>query len=270
MYEEYYGLTERPFRKTPDPRFLFMSGEHSEALARMQYGVEEKDLILITGDIGTGKTTLSRALIDSLDETYKPILIINPRLSPTQFLKLLARRLGIENPSYFKADLVDDISNALYAHHEEGICPVIIIDEAQLIPGKGTFDEIRLLTNCQLDDENLFSLILIGQPELRKKLAKKHYEPLLQRLSMLYHLKPLNLEETKSYIKHRLAVAGRKEPLFTEEAVDEIFNCSEGVPRKINNMASNALLEGFGKELEMIDKDIIFDVASDMQLLRQE
>ena len=269
MYEEYYGLTERPFRKTPDPRFLFMSNEHSEALARMQYGVEEKDLVLITGDIGTGKTTLSRALIDSLDESYKPILIINPRLSPNQFLKLLAKRLGIETPSYFKADLIDDINNALYSHHEEGICPVVIIDEAQLIPGKGTFDEIRLLTNCQLDDETLFSLILIGQPELRKKLAKKHYEPLLQRLSILYHLKPLTLDETRNYIMYRLSVAGRKEPLFTEGAVDEIFKCSEGVPRKINNIASNALLEGFGKEIEMIGEDIIFDVASDMQLLRQ-
>jgi len=224
MYEEYYGLTERPFRKTPDPRFLFMSGEHSEALARMQYGVEEKDLILITGDIGTGKTTLSRALIDSLDESYKPILIINPRLSPTQFLKLLAKRLGIENPSYFKADLIDDISNALYAHHEEGICPVVIIDEAQLIPGKGTFDEIRLLTNCQLDDENLFSLILIGQPELRKKLAKKHYEPLLQRLSILYHLKPLSLGETESYIKYSFFIYSSFSPKsFFKGALIRLF-----------------------------------------------
>ncbi len=267
MYEEFYGLEERPFRKTPDPRFLFMSGEHSEALARMQYGVEEKDLILITGEIGTGKTTLSRALVDSLDENYMPVLIINPRLSPTQFLKLLARRLGIDTPSYFKSDLFDEISSRLYALFEKGICPVIIIDEAQLIPGKGTFDEIRLLTNCQLDDQNLFSLIIIGQPELRKRLARKHYEPLLQRLSILYHLKPLSYDETHSYIEHRLKIGGRDETLFTEEAIGEIYKYSEGVPRKINNIASNALLEGFGKELKSIDKDVIFDVASDMQLL---
>ncbi|MDH3972796.1 MAG: AAA family ATPase [Deltaproteobacteria bacterium] len=267
MYEEFYGLKERPFRKTPDPRFLFMSGEHSEALARMQYGVEERELVLVTGDIGTGKTTLSRALIDSLDESFKPILIINPRLSPTQFLKLLARRLGIESPSYFKSDLIDEINDILFKHYESGICPVIIIDEAQLIPGKGTFDEIRLLTNCQLDDQNLFSLLLVGQPELRTRLARKHYEPLLQRVSILYHLKPLDLKETASYIEHRLKVAGREEALFTKEAVEEIFKYSGGVPRIINNIASNSLLEGFGKEADIIDKDIVFNIACDMQLI---
>lgn len=267
MYEEFYGLSERPFRKTPDPRFLYMSSEHSEALARMQYGVEEKELILITGEIGTGKTTLSRALVDSLDENYMPVLIINPRLSPTQFLKLLARRLGIDKPAYFKSDLVDEISSKLYSLYEEGICPVIIIDEAQLIPVKGTFDEIRLLTNCQLDDENLFSLIIIGQPELRKRLSGKHYEALLQRVSILYHLKPLGFDDTCSYIEFRLKIAGRDGPLFTENAIKEIYKYSDGIPRKINNIASNALLEGFGKELDSIDKDVIFDVVSDMQLL---
>lgn len=267
MYEEFYGLEERPFRKTPDPRFLYMSKEHSEALARMQYGVEERELVLITGDIGTGKTTLSRALIDSLDEQFKPVLIVNPRLSPTQFLKLLAKRLGVERPSYFKADLVDEISDLLFRNFENNICPVIVIDEAQLIPGKGTFDEIRLLTNCQLDDQNLFSLVLIGQPELRKRLARKHYEPLLQRISIMYNLKPLDREGTVRYIAHRLSVAGREEPLFTDEAIEEIFKYSGGIPRKINNLASNALLEGFGKEKDSIDKDVIYDVACDMQLV---
>lgn len=267
MYEEYYGLKARPFSKTPDPKFLFMSREHNEALARMQYGVEERELVLLTGEIGTGKTTLSRALIDTLDERFKPILVINPRLSPTQFLKLLAKRLGIERPSYFKADLVEEISEALYSHYENGVCPVMIIDEAQLIPNKGTFDEIRLLTNCQLDDQNLFSLILIGQPELRKRLAKKHYEPLLQRVSIHYHLKRLDLGETCSYVRHRLGVAGSEEPIFTEDALEEIFKYSEGVPRKINNIAANALLEGFGKELKRIGRDVVFDVAQDMYLV---
>lgn len=266
MYEEYYGLTSRPFKKTPDPRFLFMSKEHSEALARMQYGVEERELVLLSGDIGTGKTTLSRALIDSLDDTFLPILIINPRLSPAQFLKLLAKRLGVEKPSYFKADLVDEVSSILYEHFENGVCPVIIIDEAQLIPGKGTFDEIRLLTNCQLDDQNLFSLVMIGQPELKKRLLGKHYEPLLQRISIHYHLKPLTAEETARYIEHRLSIAGRATPLFTDDAVEEIFRSSQGIPRKINNVAANALLEGFGKEKEIIDKDVILDVAQDMRL----
>lgn len=266
MYRDFYGLQERPFSKTPDPKFLYMGKGHSEALARMQYGTEEKEMILITGEVGSGKTTLSRALIDSLDENYKPILIINPRLSPTQFLKLLAKRLGVENPSYFKSDLIEEVSDAIYACYEEGVCPVIIIDEAQLIPTKGTFDEIRLLTNCQLDDQNLVSLLLVGQPELRKRLKKKHYEPLLQRIGIVYHLNPLDLDETRNYIEHRLRVAGREEPLFTDDAIEEIFKYSTGVPRKINNIASNALLEGFGREMKIIDSDIIFDVAQDMQL----
>ena len=267
MYEEFYGLTSRPFGKTPDPRVLFMSKAHNEALARMQYGVEERELVSLTGEIGTGKTTLSRVLIDTLEDHFKPILIINPRLSPAQFLKLLAKRLGIEKPSYFKADLVEEVSEALYVNYEKGECPVIIIDEAQLIPGKGTFDEIRLLTNCQLDDQNLFSLVLIGQPELRKRLGRKHYEPLLQRVSIHYHLKQLDFNETCRYLKHRLHMAGAEEPLFTDDALEEIFKYSEGVPRKINNIAANALLEGFGKELAMIDRDVVFDVAQDMYLV---
>lgn len=266
MYKEFYGLKARPFSKTPDPRFLFMSKEHKEALARMQYGVEERELVLMTGEIGTGKTTLSRALVDSLDESCKPILIINPRLSPTQFLKLLARRLGVEKPSYFKSDLVEEISATLYEHYEKGVCPVVIIDEAQLIPGKGTFDEIRLLTNCQLDDQNLFSLILIGQPELRARLKRKHYESLLQRVGIHYHLKPLDFDETCSYVNHRLQVAGVDRTIFTDEAMEELFKYSEGVPRKINNIASNALLEGFGKDAAVIDRDIVFDIAQDMHL----
>jgi general secretion pathway protein A len=170
MYLEHYGFSVKPFDKTPNPVFFYKSPIHEEALARLQYGTEERELTLLTGEIGTGKTLLSRALIDILPDNYLPILIINPRLSPNQFLKTVAGRLGIESPSYFRTDLLDQINRALYRYYEEDICPVIIIDEAQLIPSKSTFDEIRLLTNFQLDDANLLSLVLIGQPELRKGL----------------------------------------------------------------------------------------------------
>ncbi len=170
MYEEFYALNCRPFSKSPDPRFLFFSKAHEEAFARLLYAVEEKDLILLTGEVGCGKTTLSRALMDRLGEDYRTIAIINPRLTPAQFLRTIARHFGIETPQGYKEDLIEVIYERVYDDYQKGVTPVIIIDEAQLIPDKATFEEIRLLTNFQLDEGNLLSLVLIGQPDLRKRL----------------------------------------------------------------------------------------------------
>src|SRR5512139_3628851 len=136
MYEAFYGFRERPFSKTPDPRFLFLSSGHREALARLQYAVEERDIVLLTGEIGCGKTTLSRALIDALDDHHRVMLIINPRLTPLEFLRALALRLEINEPARFKADLLEQIGTALFNCFERGICPVLVIDEAQLVPHK--------------------------------------------------------------------------------------------------------------------------------------
>ena len=155
MYEAYFGLQERPFSKTPDPRFLFLSKGHREALARMQYAVEERDLVLLTGEIGCGKTTLSRALMDALDDSFKVVCLINPRLTPLEFLSSLARHLGVTEPARFKVDLLEQIGKILFEYYENDMTPVVVIDEAQLVPHKETFDEIRLLTNFQLDDINL-------------------------------------------------------------------------------------------------------------------
>lgn len=149
MYEEFYGLTARPFTKTPDPKYLFLSRSHEEALARLQYAVEEKELILLTGDVGCGKTTLTRALMDILGESYKIVTIINPVLTPAQFLRALAKRLDIDIPSVYKSDLLDAIYEKVYQEYEAGTSIVIIIDEAQLIPSRDTFEEIRLLTNFE-------------------------------------------------------------------------------------------------------------------------
>ncbi len=173
MYEEFYGLKERPFSKTPDPKYLFLSKKHEEALARLQYAVEEKDLILLTGEVGCGKTTLTRALMDMLDDRYRVINVINPMLTPAQFLRTIALRMDIAAPSGHKADLLEAIYGKVYEDHEAGITPVIIIDEAQLIPDRDTFEEIRLLTNFQLDYTNLLSLVLVGQPDLRKRLTTR-------------------------------------------------------------------------------------------------
>ncbi len=265
MFKEYFGLKIRPFSKTPDPKFLFYSRSHEEALARLMQGVEEKELILLTGEIGAGKTTLSRALMDSLGEEYRVISMLNPRLTPIQFLKSVAKGFDIDT-TRAKDELLDTIYEKVYEDYTKGITPVIIIDEAQLIPYKSTFEEIRLLTNFQLDDENLLSVILIGQPDLRKRLERKAYLPLRQRIGFRYHLNALNDEEVKEYVKHRLSVAGRTDLLFNEEAIEALCRLSQGIPRIINNLASNSLLECFGIEAQIISKEIVCDVGHELGL----
>jgi type II secretory pathway predicted ATPase ExeA len=267
MYESFFGFTERPFSKTPDPRFLFASRMHAEALARLIYAVEERDLILLTGEIGCGKTTLSRALMDELDDGYRVILFINPRLTPLEFLRGLALRLGVVDPARFKTDLLEQIGAELYRLYQEGICPVLVIDEAQLVPHKETFDEIRLLTNFQLDDRNLMSVVLMGQPELRKRLMHRAYEPLRQRIGMQYNLQPLNIEETTAYLDHRVVIAGGEPGLFLPGAVELIHRYSGGIPRKINHAASLALLEGFGREIRRIGPEILDAVMVELDLV---
>ena len=263
MYEEFYGLREKPFNRTPDPRFLYHSPKHAEALARLQHAIEEQDIVLLTGEIGSGKTTLSRAFIDGLDASFHPVLIINPRLSPSQLLHIIALRLGMDDAPRQRHGLLEGINAKLYELYEAGRRPAIIIDEAQLIPGKATFEELRLLTNFQLDDRNLLALVLIGQTELRDRLNRKPYRALRQRIGMQYHLGPLDREETESYIRHRLMVAGRSEPLFDEQALEFLYEHSGGIPRRINIIAGNALVEGFGQEARTIGQKIIESVVAE-------
>ena len=265
MYETYFGLNERPFSKTPDPRFLFLSRGHQEALARMQYAVEERDLVLLTGEIGCGKTTLSRALMDVLDDRFKVTCLVNPRLSPIEFLYCLARLLGIVTPARSKADLLEQIGKTLLEYYELDKVPVVVIDEAQLVPHKETFDEIRLLTNFQLDDSNLISIVLMGQPELKKRLSHRAFEPLRQRIGMQYDLQPLGLEETSEYLDFRFVKAGGRPGVFGPEAVKAIHTFSGGTPRMINQVASLALLECFGRGADQVDGVVISAVISELK-----
>ena len=265
MYEAYFGLRERPFSKTPDPRFLFLSRGHREALARMQYAVEERDLVLLTGEIGCGKTTLSRALMDALDDSFKVVCLINPRLTPLEFLSSLARHLGVDEPARFKVDLLEQIGKCLFEYYEKGMTPVVVIDEAQLVPYKETFDEIRLLTNFQLDDRNLISVVLMGQPELKRRLKHRAYEALRQRIGMQYDLKPLSLEETAEYIDFRIIKAGGRPGLFSAVAVEAVYTYSSGTPRMINHAASLALLECFGRGDDRVDKSAIDAVMLELE-----
>lgn len=265
MYKSFYGLKERPFSKTPDPRFLYFSKGHREALARLLHAVEERDIVLLTGGIGCGKTTLSRALMDELDAGFNVILLTNPRLTPLEFLRTLAFRLNIEKPAEYKSELLEQLGDRLYQLYRDGVHPVLIIDEAQLIPHKDTFDEVRLLTNFQLDDGNLLSVILMGQPELRSRLAHSVYEPLRQRIGIHFDLNPLDANEAGFYVKHRLKCAGGSEGLFHEDALSEIALYSGGIPRKINQMAALALLEGFGRGSAQIGVEIIREVVSELR-----
>lgn len=266
MYKEFYGLREKPFSKTPDPRFLYLSKGHQEALARLQYVLEERELALLTGEIGCGKTTISRALMDSMGDAYHFSFIFNPRLNAMEFLRGIARGLLVEDPSANKDELLREITDALYRFHQEGRCPVFVIDEAQLVPGREIFDEIRLLTNFQLDDRNLLSMIIMGQPELRRILAAPVYEPFRQRIAINYHLSPLDLEETLEYLDFRMEVAGGSAGIFSPDAVQSIYELSGGVPRRINVVATNALLEGFGMEASLIDGAIIDGLRDELSI----
>jgi general secretion pathway protein A len=266
MFRKFYGLREKPFSKTPDPRFLFLSRGHREALARLQYAVEEREPALLTGEIGSGKTTISRAIMDSFGGAYRFCFIINPVLTPFEFLRVIARSLGMEKPADVKDDLLKEITDELYRLHENSGCPVIIIDEAQLIPAREIFDEIRLLTNFQLDDKNLLSLIIMGQPELRKRLSHPVFEPLRQRIGIQYHLHPLDLEETMDYVDFRLRVAGGTQGLFSPEAIQLMYELSGGIPRRINAVATNALLVGYGKDAAWIDDTIIEELKGEMTI----
>lgn len=266
MYEEFYGFRARPFSKTPDPRFLFMSRTHEEALARLQYAVEEREITVLTGEIGCGKTTLTRALIDSLGENYRVVLILNPRLTSLEFLKTACKRLECRVNSNYKDDIIDAVYSKVYEDYRAGVTPVIIIDEAHLIPYRETFEEIRMLTNFQMDDTNMISLILVGQPELRKKIELDSLSALRQRVGLFYNLGTIREDEIKDYMECRARVGGRDKPLFTDDAIKIIHKYSGGIPRVINSLATMSLLEGFARDSGVIDESIIRSAAKEIGL----
>lgn len=266
MYKTYFGLSEKPFGKTPDPHFLYLSRGHDEALARLEYAVEEREIALLTGDVGCGKTTLSRALMDRCGAACRFVLIFNPRLGALEFLRTVAHGLDITQPARGKDDLLQQVTGALYDLYRAGSCPVLVIDEAQTIDDLAVFDEIRLLTNYQLDHRNLLSVLIMGQPELRNVLRYQPLEPLRQRIALHYHLRPLSLDETMEYLDFRITAAGGSAGLFTPDAVQAIHELSGGVPRRINAIATNALLVAYGADAAMIDAVIVNEVRNEVIL----
>jgi general secretion pathway protein A len=262
MYLEYWGFQKYPFENVPDPEFMFYSPEHKEALTRLLYAVKRnKGAVLLTGEVGCGKTMLSRVFIQQLAESEFDIgLITNPSLSPIDFLKEALNQIGLNSQSNSKPELLNTLNIAMVENMKKGRSTLFVIDEAQMISGE-TSEEIRLLLNFQLNDRFLLTLVLIGQPELRDKI--RAFKQLDQRIANRYHLNPLNIENTRSYIAMRLEKAGQAKSIFTPGAVDEIYNHSEGVPRVINNICDLALLVGFSMKISEIDVDTIRKVIKD-------
>jgi type II secretory pathway predicted ATPase ExeA len=220
-------------------------------------------MVMISGEVGTGKTTLSRAFLDRLPEEAVPLLIVNPLLSPLQLLRTIAIRLKVGEPSRSKEDLLEQINAAIFALASSGRQPVLIIDEAQLIPSREGFEEIRLLTNFQLDDRNLLAVVLMGQPGLPRRLRHPVYKPLVQRISLVYTLGALGPEDTAGYVRHRLGCAGATRELFTSGALSLLHRCSAGLPRQVNTIADTALLIAYGEGAEAVDERILIEAVKD-------
>ena len=263
MYEEYWGLREKPFRKTPDPRYLFLNDTYEEALEQLLFAVDEMELALLTGEVGAGKTLLTRALVDRIGERFEVGMILNPRLSPRQFLRTAAAELGVKLPRFHSSDILDQINERLLELDAAGRAALLVVDEAHLIPGKPTFEEIRLLTNFQLDDRNLVAILLVGQPELRERLRHRTYRALTQRIGVSFNLVPLAAADTLAYVRHRLAVAGARRPIFTEDAVARLHAAAAGIPRVVNQLATQALLEGMARGAAEVDGGVIEAVAAE-------
>ncbi len=247
MFEKFYGLARNPFNLTPDPSLFYFSSQHEEALSRLIYAVKnKKGLVVLTGEVGTGKTTVIRKLISSLGPEYNVILVFNTFLSSKQIIETILVDLNIEykrNDS--KVKMIHRLYDFLIAHRRQGRAVVLVIDEAQNLSPKA-LEEVRMLTNLETDTEKLLQIVLVGQPELKDLLSKAELRQMKQRIYIHYHLYPLPLEDVYRYIDHRIIRSGgRTEDLFTEESVSLIAKASGGVPRVINILCDNCLITGF-------------------------
>ncbi|MDI9569806.1 MAG: AAA family ATPase [Pseudomonadota bacterium] len=262
MYLDYWGLDAFPFENVPDPDFMYYSTEHEEALVRLMYAVKRmKGAALLTGEIGSGKTTLSRVFIQQLPDSEFDIgLITNPSLNALDFIKEVHYQLGLESKSNSKSELLVILNNRLLENINNGRSTLLIIDEAQLIFGE-TFEEIRLLLNFQMNDRFLMTFLLIGQPELREMI--RGHKQLDQRIAIRYHLNPLPEEETRNYIRFRLEKVGGRGETFQDGAYRAIFDYSGGIPRKINNVCDLSLLIGFSMKVKEIDAALVRKVVRD-------
>jgi len=261
VYKDYYQLREEPFNITPDPRFLYLTDKHREALNHMLFGIRQrKGFICLTGEVGTGKTTLCRVLLRQLDCRHATALILNPVLTETQLLRAVVAEFGIETKRRDRLGYLNLLNEYLLKINSAGRDAVLIIDEAQDMP-KATLEMTRLLSNLETDSQKLLQIILVGQPELRARLARPSLRQLAQRITIRFHLGTMTRHDTAEYIRHRLSVAGATEsphlPRFDPGAIREIFRYSRGTPRLVNAVGDKALLAGYVRRTRVIDRKVV-------------
>lgn len=268
MFLEYFQLREPPFSISPDPRFVFLSDRHRDALAHLLYGVGQGSsggFVQLTGEVGTGKTTLCRLLLEQLPSNTRVALILNPMLSPIELLEAIGKELHIplRGKQGHQKRLIDALNVYLLQAYAEGLRVVLIIDEAQNLSADA-LEQVRLLTNLETNTQKLLQIILLGQPELRDLLARRDLRQLSQRITARFHLTPLNKTETQQYLRHRYAVAGGAQFPFASDAINALFQYSNGVPRLLNIIADRALLAAYVHEHKTIDKKLVALAAKEV------
>jgi len=266
MYEDHFGLEAKPFQLSPDAAFFYPSKEHRRALSFLEYGLSQADgFIVITGDVGTGKTTIVQTLLEDLDETDLLVAtIVTTQLQGNDLLQLVAANFGLDIETSSKAKLLRELEQFFTAKKRLGQRVLLVVDEAQNLPGQ-TVEELRMLSNFVVDGEPLVQVFLLGQQEFRTTLLSEGFEQLRQRVIATYHLNPLDEEETCTYIQHRLSLAGwEQNPQFPDEAFATIFEKTEGVPRRINNLCDRLLLFAFLEDRNVIDQGVVTTVADEI------
>ncbi len=266
MYLEFYGLKEAPFSITPDPRYVFLSERHRDALAHLLYGIGKGGsggFVQLTGEVGTGKTTICRLLLEQLPENTRVALVLNPKLSPVELLETIGEELKLDVVSVRGSlkGLVDTLNTYLLDAYAQGLRVVLIIDEAQNLSADA-LEQVRLLTNLETPTQKLLQIILLGQPELRDELNKPELRQLAQRITARYHLTPLDRDEAEAYVRHRLAVAGCARNPFSRLGLRALYHRSGGIPRLLNVIADRALMAGFAREQITIGESLV-DRAAD-------
>ena len=267
MYLSFYGLADKPFSITPDPRYLFLGGRHAEALAHLIYGITDAGgFIQLTGEVGTGKTTVIRSLLARRPDNAEIALILNPGLDARQFLQTICEELGMQLPASAVGnlkELIDHLNRHLLAAHAAGRRVVVIVDEAQNLAPE-VLEQVRLLTNLETETQKLLQIILIGQPELRAMLERNDLRQLAQRITGRYHLEPLTKDESSAYLRHRLRIAGATQEIFTRSAVNELYRASGGVPRLLNVIGDRALLGGYTEDRHVVNGSLVRRAASEV------
>ena len=269
MYLQFFGLSEAPFAITPDPAFVYLSPEHRDALAHLLHGVGQGGsggFVQLTGEVGTGKTTMCRCLLEQLPEHTHVALVLNPLLTPRELLATICEELGIDTDGITDSSkaMVDALNAYLLAQHAQGHRVVVVIDEAQNLSPEA-LEQVRLLTNLETPKEKLLQMVLLGQPELRQLLQRQNLRQLAQRITARYHLEPLNQQETEAYVRHRMKVAGAQRNPFTRSALRALYQRSCGVPRLINIIADRALAGAYAKEAGRVNARLVHAAASEVQ-----